>query len=68
MIRRLVVVLLAAGAVGGAVASERRPVDAPVFAVATEPGTPVVPGGDAVGGATWFCGGTPALGAAEGGE
>lgn len=68
MIRRIIVVLLSAGAVAGAVALDRRPVEPAVFAIATEPGTPVVPGGDAMGGATWFCGGTPALGAADGGE
>jgi len=68
VIRRLLVVAVAAGAVLGALALERRTPEVPVFADTLEPGTPMVPGGDAVGGATWFCGGTPALGAAEGGE
>ena len=63
----LVVALGLAGALASVVSRETTPTTA-VFATASEPGTPrLVIRGDTVS-STWFCGGTPALGASENGE
>lgn len=63
----LVVSLGLAGALAYGVSHESAPTTA-IFATASEPGTPRLVVRDDMVSITWFCGGTPALGASENGE